>query len=167
MDAVIQKAITQRDYHRAHAERLEAFLATYFELSKVGEPARETMTDQQKVEAPKARVSRARGGVGADTLAAAVEIVTANGPMSTRELLPMILAKGIPVSGGDAVATLSARVSNKGKLRTYNGKWHLITEEENSEPEGSGEEPVSTPTTDAPTGSLLNASKENGTMPPP
>jgi hypothetical protein len=156
MDPVIQKAIAERDYHRQRAERLEAFLATYFELSKSTVPQKDKMTDQQKVEAPKARGSRPRGGIGADTLAAAVEIVTLEGPMSTRDMLPMILAKGIEVGGGDPVATLSARISNKGKLRTYNGKWHLITED--SGPKGSEEEEaVSTPATDAPTASVVHS----------
>ena len=46
--------------------------------------------------------------------------------MATRELLPLVLARGIEVGGKDAVATLSARISKKGAVELVNGKWWLI-----------------------------------------
>lgn len=155
---LIHRAQEKRDWHRAELSRLEAFLATAFELEQDfrSQPpvAADARTDAQKADLPVARVSRQRGGVGADTLMAAKSIIRERGPMSTRDLLPLVRAKGIEVGGNDAVATLSARISNKGPLVTYNGKWQF---KEVSEPNGSGQkETAENPATDQSAVSLFN-----------
>ena len=42
--------------------------------------------------------------------------------MQTRDLVPLVRAKGIEVGGKDAVATLSARLSNSAEFRMIRGR---------------------------------------------
>lgn len=56
------------------------------------------------------------------TRAAASEILEAHGgPMETRDMLPLIIARGIDVGGKDPVATLSARLSNSDDFQNKRG----------------------------------------------
>lgn len=153
MDLIL-RAQDKRDKLRADLARIEAFLATAYELEQdlKAEPSAQgsLLTDTQKADLPKKRADRPRSGIGAETIAAAEDIVEDRGPMSSRNLLPLILAKGIEVGGKDPVATLSARISQRGRLETYNGKWRFKV----SGPEGSGkEEAADNPATDQSTAS--------------
>lgn len=169
MDAIIQKAIEQRDWHKTQIARLEAFLATYFELSGEGAALVDARTDAEKVEAPRARiVSRPRGGVGGDTLDAAAELIRGHGPLSTRDLLPLIQAKGIKVGGKNQIATLSARLSNKGVLEVHHGKWRFIeSAEQNLGPSGSKEEAAGFALESEPAASVSRSNEGGSDMPPP
>jgi hypothetical protein len=129
MDDLITRAQEKRDWHLAQAAKFEAFLATYFDLEhdlKSKLPV-ETKTDAEKADAPKyqRQAMRPMSGIGADTINAAEDIVRQLGPLSTRDLLPHVLARGIDVGGRDPVATLSARLSGRGDLLNYAGKWYF------------------------------------------
>jgi len=127
---IILKAQERREQLKAELARLETFLATAYELEQElsGKPASlKTATPAEKADAPARRRVMARSGTGAETVRAVVEILADRGqPMATRELLPLVLARGIEVGGKDAVATLSARISKKGAVELVNGKWWLI-----------------------------------------
>jgi hypothetical protein len=126
---LIARAQEKRDWHKAELVRLEAFLATAFELEndlkKSPVPPRDSRSDAEKADAPKRQrqATRPQSGIGAETIKAAEEIIAERGPLSTRELLPLVLAKGIDVGGNDPVATLSARISGRCDLKTHGGKW--------------------------------------------
>lgn len=127
---LIARAQEKRDWHKAELARIEAFLATAFELeSELNKSpiTRDSRTDAQKAEAPKRQrqASRPVSGIGAATINAAEQFIAERGPMTTRDLLPLIRSRGIEVGGNDPVATLSARISHKGDLVTFNGKWHF------------------------------------------
>lgn len=130
---LIALAEERRDWHKAELARIEAFLATAFELKRdlTSNPiVKDARTDAEKADAPKRQrqSNRPLGGIGAETLEAAEAIVRERGPQSTRDLLPLVRAKGIEVGGDDtdrAIAILSARLSGKGDLMIYAGKWHF------------------------------------------
>jgi hypothetical protein len=156
---LIQRAHEKREQLRAELSRIEAFLATAHDLQQeFSRPGtRDTRSDAAKADAP-AAAGRKRGGVGAETLDAAVAIIRERGePMSTRELLPLILAKGVPVGGNDPIATLSARISNKGVLHLTRGKWWPTVDDfENLDAQASGkEEATDLPTKDQSAASLF------------
>ena len=157
---IIQRAQEKREWHLSMAAKLEAFLATAFDLKLELEedmPA-ETKTDAEKADLPKkakAPATRPMSGIGADTINAAEELVRQHGPMSTRDMLPMIRARGIPVAGNEAVATLSARLSGRGELVTYAGKWHFKDKLPPMERLASQKEATDTPTKDASAASLF------------
>lgn len=160
---LIQRAHEKREQLRVELGRIEAFLATAHDLqqefSRAPQQTRDVRSDSAKADAPVASVNRKRGGVGADTLEAAVAIIRERGePMSTRELLPIILAKGIPVGGNDQIATLSARISNKGILQLSHGKWIVGADEfeDLSAQALEREETADLPTKDQSTVSLFN-----------
>ena len=128
MNDIIAAAQAKRDFHKAAIERLEAFLATAYEIDqelRADAPKVGAMSDAQKADAPRARV-QAPAGAGSETVKAVVAIITDRGPLPTRDLLPLVRAKGIEVGGLQPIATLSARISGKGKVEVRNGKWHLI-----------------------------------------
>lgn len=130
MDLIAQ-ALTKRDRLKAELERIEAFLGVAYELKgEVPSPVPAPRSDSEKADLPAKRIVRSRAGIGAETADAAVEILTeAKQDLSTRDLAPLIEAKGIELSGQDKVATLSARLSNaakrEGKLVLRNGKWGI------------------------------------------
>lgn len=144
MDPVLQRAHEKRQQLLSGLARVDAFLAEYHEIQQeIGRaPVTRDAASAQPKAPPPPPVNRKRGGVGADTLEAAVAIIRERGePMSTRELLPLILARGIPVGGNDPVATLSARISNKGVLQLSRGKWLVGADEfENLDASASGNE---------------------------
>jgi len=129
MDDLISRAQAKREWHLAQAAKLETFLATYYDLEQElkSRSATETQTDAEKADAPKRQrqATRPVAGIGADTINAAEAIVLEHGPISTRDMLPLILARGIEVGGKDPVATLSARLSGRGDLVVHGGKWHF------------------------------------------
>lgn len=163
---LIQRAHEKREQLRAELGRIEAFLATAHDLQQEfsRSPATRTaMSDAAKADAP-AAAGRKRGGIGAETLDAAVAVIRERGePMSTRELLPLILAKGIPVGGNDQIATLSARISNKGVLHLSRGKWWpTIDDFQDLDASASGdEEATDLPTKDQSAASLFTQAKED------
>ena len=134
MDIVL-KAKQKREALRAELARIENFLALAYELEQGLTQDVEGKKDDTDLPQPVARVrarpKRGKRGVGADTVSAAVEIISERGPLGTRELLPFVLARGIEVGGRDAVATLSARLSNKDDLVMHHGKWKLNEAEKN------------------------------------
>lgn len=110
--------------------RLDAFLELAAELARSGS---DSLTAQNT---PRARSTAAARGVGADTVAASLEIVRVQGSQATRDLLPMIKARGIPVGGKSEIATLSARLSSTGKnvIEMHEGKWREVPQHTTSEP---------------------------------
>lgn len=125
---IIQHAQERRDALRSELSRIEQFLATAFELQHEiakGTP-RDTRTDAEKADAPVRKRTMAPAGSGSATVQAVASILAVRGPLTTREMLPLVQAQGIEVGGKDPLATLSARISGKGKFQTRDGKWHLI-----------------------------------------
>lgn len=122
----------RRDWHLAQAAKYDTYLqiSQDLEAELSGKaPAEERPALEREAAPPRKRqATRPREGIGADTINAAELIVRDKGPMSTRDLLPLVRDMGIEVGGNDPVATLSARISNKGDLVTYNGKWHFKDE---------------------------------------
>jgi hypothetical protein len=161
---LIARAQQKRDWHKAELARIEAFLATAFELEseldKSPIPQRDHRSDADKADAPKRKrqASRPLSGIGAQTIDAAEALIRERGPMTTREMLPLIRAKGIEVGGNDAVATLSARISHKGDLVTYHGKWFF--KDEVPSVNGSGQkEAADNPAKDTSAASLFQSNQ--------
>lgn len=125
---IIGHAQARREALKAELDRIEQFLATAFELQHelARSTPRDTRTNAEKADAPVRKRAMAPAGAGSATVRAVVTILQERGPMPTRELLPLVLAQGIEVGGQDPVATLSARISGKGRVQTREGKWHLI-----------------------------------------
>lgn len=160
---LIQRAQAKREQLRNELARIEAFLATAFELEQdfAREKPADRRNDAEKADAPVRRgPSPPRSGVGKETLDAAAEVIRQFGSMSTRDMLPFICAKGIDVGGKDPVATLSARLSGKGVLEVYHGKWRFIEGAESSGTTGN-EEAADNPTKDQSAASLFTQAKEN------
>jgi hypothetical protein len=163
MDLIL-RAQQKRDQLRAELARIEAFLATAFELEQELSASGTTqmlMTDAAKADAPERKISRSRGGAGADTLRAVTEILEERGQsMSTRDLLPLVRAKGVEVGGKDPVATLSARISQKGVVELVAGRWALIHNDEGSGAVSAGVgETADIPGKDPSAVSLFNSSE--------
>ncbi len=120
---LIMRARHRREQLAAELARLDAFLEMAAELA--GDEL-----DPQPVGRTMSRRQPAARGVSADTVLAALEIVQGHGPQATRDLLPLIVARGIPVGGKSEIATLSARLSTTGKgmIRMSEGKWHEVKE---------------------------------------
>jgi hypothetical protein len=132
---IILRAKERRARLVAELARLDAFLAMAEDL------ARDEDLSRQTDRTAKGSRQMARRGAGADTVAAAVEILRDCGhPLPTRELLPMIVNRGIEVGGKSPIATLSARLSGaKGVLQMSAGRWSLIEHSEALGPEASPE----------------------------
>src|SRR5690242_8845432 len=129
-DDIIMRARQRRERLLAEVARIDDFLAMAAEL--------EREDNQPKTSASKPRQS-ARRGVGIETVEAAAEILRDRGPLSTRDLVPMIEARGIEIGGKSNIATLSARLSGgKGVIELIAGKWRLV---ENGEMSGEGTDP--------------------------
>lgn len=131
----------------AEIERIDGFLDMAAEL------AGEKTESPQLTRATAVRRAGAPRGVGADTVAACREIVRAHGPQPTRDLLPLVKARDIPVGGKSEIATLSARLSTTGKgvLQMKNGKWHDVQQ---NEAPGSETTPEREESADDPFGSV-------------
>lgn len=161
---IIGRASQRRDQLKAELARIESFLATAYELQQElsGSAASKTsMTDIDKADLPARRTMAARGS-GAQTLDAVVQILRERGmPMSTRDLLPSVLARGIEVGGKDPIATLSARISSKGIVRLNHGKWWLVNDaqEKSAETSAEADEAADTPDSETSAASLFNASQ--------
>lgn len=167
---LIARAQEKRTWHLAEAAKLEAFIQTALELEggTTVSPALTSATVPMafasvgtSVPSRLSPASRPKSGVGAETLNAAEEIVRELGAMTTRELLPFILERGIEVGGKDPIATLSARISSKGDLVTYHGKWQFRSDLEAQgllRPES--EEATDTPTKETSAASLFQTNQE-------
>lgn len=129
---IIQQAQAKREQLQRELSRIEAFLATAFELQQeFGRPTGQAVSDAAKADAPARRMRSAATGSGSETLQAVIDILNARGePMATRELLPLVQAKGIEVGGKSPLATLSARISSKGPIAVKNGKWWFINDQQ-------------------------------------
>lgn len=141
---IIQQAQAKRESLQREMARIEAFLATAYELQQEfdqGATVTKPQSDTHKADAP-ARATRSTSiGGGSVTLRAVGEILRERGvPLSTKELLPLVRAKGIEVGGKDALATLSARISQKGLVTVTGGKWWFIGGQQASSGESLGEE---------------------------
>jgi hypothetical protein len=123
---LISRARERRERLLAELGRIDAFLAMANELAQeFGE--RPTPLRAQFTDAP--RRSTKRRNLGSETVAAAIEIIRDRGhSLPTRDLVPLISARGIEIGGKSPIATLSARLSAaKGStLDLINGKWCLI-----------------------------------------
>ena len=158
MEDLITKAKQRRERLVAELARLDDFLAMAAEL--MGEPA--TMPTSKR--APR-QIVKVRSGVGAETVAAAVEVLRDGGvPLSSRDLLPKVEARGVEVGGKQPIATLSARLAGgKDVLQMIEGKWHLVEASgSNSGPESASaeEESADQPVAERPADSLNHQTKE-------
>ncbi len=158
---IIQQAQAKRELLQRELTRIEAFLATAFELQQeFGRPAPKAMSDAGKADAPKARMRSAATGSGSETLRAVIEILQAKGePMATRDLLPLVQAKGIEVGGKSPLATLSARISSKGPITVNGGRWWFT---EASDAEASGDEAAEKSGTEQSAASLFGSNQGDG-----
>jgi hypothetical protein len=136
MADVVTKAKQRREQLVAELARLDTFLAVHAELAEDEGPSL-----RRERTASTSRHTAKRGGVGADTVAAALAIVRNRGPQITRDLLPMIKARGIQIGGKSEIATLSARLSSSGKgvIEILDGKWREAVPHKASEPETAPE----------------------------
>lgn len=76
--------------------------------------------DAERPETP--RTKARTGSTVTPTIEAVKSIIMGAGrPMETRDLLPLVRARGVEVGGKDAVATLSARLSNSGEFQNKRG----------------------------------------------
>jgi hypothetical protein len=117
---IIMRAKKRRERLVEEINRLDAFLAMAAELAAVEDdhPDRSQTSPRQA----------ARRGAGADTVVAALNIIRDLGPQHTRDLLPLIIARGIIVGGKSPIATLSARLSSSGKgiIEMVRGRWQAV-----------------------------------------
>jgi hypothetical protein len=77
-------------------------------------------------------------------------------PLQTRELVPLVRAKGIEVGGKDAVATLSARLSNSSEFKVHRGIGWWFNDEPLPYRQVSFEEAAGYPPKDDPAASNAN-----------
>lgn len=168
---IIQWAQEKRERLRAELARIEAFLGTAFELEQefgVADPAMRPATDASKADAPARVRTPGKAGSGAETLQRVAAILRERGlPMSTKELLPLVRATGIEVGGKDPLATLSARLSQKGVVAVNSGKWWFIEDQQASSGDPLGEEAADTPAKETSAASLFHSDQEMAVMPPP
>lgn len=159
MDLIAQ-ALAKRENLKAELTKIEQFLAVAYELQG-GSPAQSSsaaLSVEQKIDAPlKAKISRARSGIGEETAKIAKAILTEAGrPLSTRDLLPLVEAHNIEIGGKDKVATLSARLSNfvkkGGQIQLVGGKWYLSQ----SVSDADNEETADTPSKEEPAASFFS-----------
>ncbi len=154
---ILEQAKAKREGLQRELARIEAFLATAYELQHEfdkGATAAPEQSDKAKADAPVRARTPSTPGSGSATLKAVAEILRNRGtPLSTRELLPLVRAKGIDVGGKDALATLSARLSQKGVVAVNGGKWWFINAASGAE--ASGEEAADTPAKEISAASLF------------
>lgn len=160
---ILEQAQNKREALQRELARIETFLATAYELQhefgKSG-PLKGEQSDKAKADAPARVRSPSTPGSGSATLRAVGEILRErNTPMSTRELLPLVRAKGIEVGGKDALATLSARLSQKGVVTVKDGKWWFIEVSGASDAQALGEEAADIPTKDQSAASLEHSNE--------
>lgn len=152
---IIAHAQAKRDDLQRELARIEAFLATAFELEhELGSvKARDVRSDAEKADAPARKRAPSVLGSGSATVQVVVDLVADRGPMSTKELLPLVQAKGIEVGGKQPLATLAARISGKGRVTAQDGKWHLSA----SGAEALGEEAAELPEKEGSAASLFHS----------
>lgn len=131
---ILLQAQAKREALQRELARIEAFLATAYELQQeFGRPVPHGVSDSVKADAPIKRQQSAATGSGSETLKAVIDILRSRGePMATRDLLPLVQAKGIEVGGKSPLATLSARISSKGPIAVKDGKWWFVSEDTGS-----------------------------------
>ena len=155
---LVALAKRRREQLVAELARLDMFLAMAADLASDNAAMVPDRSDSRS------RPTAAPRGVGADTVAASLEIVREHGPKATRDLLPVLKARGIPVGGKSEIGTLSARLSTTGKgiLEMHEGKWREAKQIEAPGPGTAleGGESADTPTKDASADSLFNQTKE-------
>jgi hypothetical protein len=132
MADVVTKAKQRREQLVAELARLDTYLAVHAELTEDEDRAARPERTASSV-----RAAAKRGGIGAETVDAALGIVRNRGPQLTRDLLPMIKALGIQIGGKSEIATLSARLSSSGKgvVEMVDGKWREAVRDTAPEPE--------------------------------
>lgn len=136
MDLIAQ-ALAKREQLKTEMARLDQFLAVAHELQAQNGGSGDLfkLTDEEKVKAPIAATTapRPRNGIGDETAKIAYNVLEeANRALTTRDLLPLVLAHNIEIGGQDPVATLSARMSNFVKknpntMKLIQGQWYLQT----------------------------------------
>lgn len=105
----IQDAKARRQELLDEVEKLDVMIDLASMLA--GQTARDTKPVLQK-----------RSSAGTPTREAVTAILRERGkPCETRELLPMIRARGVEVGGKDPIATLSARLSNAPEFQVHRG----------------------------------------------
>ena len=82
--------------------------------------------------------------------------------MTSRELLPIVLAKGISVGGKSQLGTLSARISQKGVVESKDNKWWFIDGSEPATAPTLEDQAVDTLTQDQPAVSTFAANTKGG-----
>jgi hypothetical protein len=127
---IIDRAKAKRDSLRRELEKIESFLATAYELEhELGQSATKShSTTATAVKEGSVRRARTRGeGTGSATLQVVADALRERGsPMTSKELLPIVLAKGIEVGGKSPLGTLSARISQKGIVESKDNKWWFV-----------------------------------------
>lgn len=161
---IISHAMAKREKLRSELEKIDSFLATAFELEQEAGGVDAT-TEKKTLPAPEAAAPAPRKfivrlpgtGLVSATANAAGAILRERGvAMSTRELLPLIRAKGIEVGGKDPLATLSARLSNSNKVKLTSGKWWLVDVDGQSV---ESQEAADAPTTEQSAAPLFNQAR--------
>jgi hypothetical protein len=156
---LISRARERRERLLTELSRIDAFLAMASQLEREFGP--QPRSSRQAGDAT--RHSGRRGSLGAETVAAAIQILSDRSSLSTRDLLPLITARGIEIGGKSPIATLSARLSAaKGStLELVGGKWRLIERDEI--PDTRQDEPADSPLTGKSADSLFNRQTNGGT----
>lgn len=151
---IIAKAEAERENLKMELEKIEIFLAKAHEL--MGTSPQQASRDVQYAHVnprPRPRVRAARkppkSGAIYDTAVAVQQYMKEHGDgIKTRDLLPIVLAKGIEVGGQNQVATLSARLSTSLMFVLNKGHWFIQRE--------ADEETADNPTKDTSADSLFN-----------
>lgn len=101
---IVTEAKAERAELSARIEKLDALIA--FAIDLAGGPA------APSARAAKVSTQRASNIMGPTREAVAAILRGARRPLGTAELVPQVIAAGVDVGGKNAVATLSARLSN-------------------------------------------------------
>lgn len=161
---IIQQAQAKRESLQRELARIEAFLATAYELQQEmdqsGRP--DPVSDAVKADAPIQKLRAPNSGSGSATLQAVVEVLKEQGrPLAIRELLPLVLAKGIEVGGKSPLATLSARISQKGVVEVREGQWWFIDDPQRIRGLSGNEKATGIPSKETPAASLFTTNERN------
>lgn len=161
---IIQQAQAKRESLQRELARIEAFLATAYELQQeLSQSARpDPVTDAAKADAPIQRLRSQATSSGSATLQAVVEVLNEQArPLAIRELLPLVLAKGIEVGGKSPLATLSARISQKGVVEVRDGQWWFIDDSRRVSGSSRDEKTAGIPSKETPAVSLFTTNERD------
>lgn len=133
---IIATAEAKRDELKAELAKIEDFLTTAYELQgglSEPKPVRERVlrVDEPKRYIPKVGKITPRkppkSGLIYDTAMAAIEYMKEHGEgVPTRDLVPVVKAKGVSVGGTNEVGTISARMSQSFMFELRDGKWFIL-----------------------------------------